>query len=369
MVLEVVTLAFSVGYAWLVFWFMRGWKLLHQHQPLASPHWGKSVGVSLVIPFRNERQNLPRLVEAIERLNLSGLTLEVFWIDDQSEDDGYAWLSKQTNRHPNWKLLQTSSDATGKKAALTLGIHSSSHEWIACTDADCLFGSDWLQTMVATAYLNQSDLVSGPVKLTGSHWFQRLQSLEFMSLNAIGGACLALKQPVIANGANLMYRKSCWIATGGFEAHKHRASGDDDLLLHQLNEAGFSLSFCLNRKALVETEACKNFSAFMHQRLRWISKSGSYKRKDITAILAMVWLYLAGVFALMLQGKWELAFSMWFIKWVADSVFLWAPSAFYQLNQDWKWLPIVQLFYLPYVLIAGLAGNFISFQWKGRKLQ
>lgn len=369
MVLEVITLVLALGYALIILWFMQGWKRLIRSKKTLLPVESKPFEVSLIIPFRNEFKHLPSILDAINKLELDGLVLEIIWVDDQSEDGGCSLISEQLLQHSNWKLLRTKDELTGKKAALSLGINASSYNWIVCTDADCTFGPFWLQSMASTAIHTEADLVSGPVLLVGTSWFQRLQALEFMSLNAIGGACLALKKPVIANGANLMYKKSCWQAVGGFEPHIHRASGDDDLLLHQLNEVGFKLKFCLDKAAIVETQACNTFSSFIQQRLRWISKSGSYKRKDITAILTMVWVYLALVVALFIVGQWQWAVCLWAIKWLVDGIFLWSPAHFYNLSHDWKWLPLVQLFYLPYVLLAGLAGNFTGYQWKGRKHQ
>lgn len=369
MVFEILTAVLSIFYSILVGWFSHGWRKLRASTIQDADGSNDSESVALMIPFRNEQKHLLLLAKAITQLEPSSFRLEVIWVNDHSEDHSVLLLTPFLEKEPNWKLLNLPQNQYGKKAALSFGILNTTAKWILCTDADCIPHPNWVNRMMSTAVGSQASLVSGPVKLMGNDWFGSLQAIEFMSLNAIGGACLALDNPVIANGANLLYNRSSWLKVGGFSQHQQIPSGDDDLLLHQFALKGFKTAFCYHREAVIATQPCETFVAFVNQRLRWISKSGRYDRKDITLILVMVWLYMAGVVGLFLTGNWLLASVLWAIKWVADAVFLWNPSHFYGLRKEWLLLPIVQIFYLPYVLIAGLAGNFGPYQWKGRTHQ
>ncbi len=369
MVLGVTTAIFAFGYAILVLFFAKGWRKLTKRSELAPVSNNKDAvhSLALLIPFRNESKHLPFLIDSIDQLILTGIDLEVIWINDQSEDSSELLIENAIKVRKSWKLLRTTPDFEGKKAALTLGVLSTVKEWIVCTDADCSMNPFWLLDMLKVAEAENADVVSGPVLLKAFNWFERLQSLEFMSLNAIGASCIELRNPVIVNGANWMYKREAWLKVDGFKAHQQLASGDDDLLMHQFLSKGYKISFCLKKGAIVETQACKTFQELLNQRLRWISKSGRYSRKDITLILASVWIYLALVVCLAMAGHWLIALVLWLVKWTVDGWFLRSVSEFYGLRNSLKWLSLVQVFYLPYVLVVGLLGNFSFYQWKGRR--
>jgi cellulose synthase/poly-beta-1,6-N-acetylglucosamine synthase-like glycosyltransferase len=44
-------------------------------------------GVSIIIPFRNEEDNLPALLESLKKQNYTGM-MEVIFVNDRSEDNG-----------------------------------------------------------------------------------------------------------------------------------------------------------------------------------------------------------------------------------------------------------------------------------------
>jgi biofilm PGA synthesis N-glycosyltransferase PgaC len=52
---------------------------------------------SIVIPFRNEAKNLPKLLASIIALNYSKSLFEVILVDDDSEDDSVAIIEKILN--------------------------------------------------------------------------------------------------------------------------------------------------------------------------------------------------------------------------------------------------------------------------------
>ena len=64
---------------------------------------GRTVKITVIIPFRNALPQLPALVSALERQRSTPDTFDVIWVDDASEDGGSAWL--QERLPAGWRLL------------------------------------------------------------------------------------------------------------------------------------------------------------------------------------------------------------------------------------------------------------------------
>ncbi|MFZ5432884.1 MAG: glycosyltransferase family 2 protein [Calditrichota bacterium] len=92
--------------------------------------------LSLVIPVRNEAENIPSLAEEIRTvLDAMSLDWECRWIDDGSTDDTLAILKRlhESDSRHSWIALQPSQ---GQSAALIAGFASTSAPLIATLDGD-----------------------------------------------------------------------------------------------------------------------------------------------------------------------------------------------------------------------------------------
>lgn len=107
-------------------------------------------GVSVIIPARNEAENLPRILDSLpESVD------EVIVIDGNSSDDTVGVARK----HPrvNKTLVQRSK---GKGAALSLGLREASREYVVMIDADGSMNVDEIPNFVA-ALDSGADVVRG----------------------------------------------------------------------------------------------------------------------------------------------------------------------------------------------------------------
>ncbi|NBR82191.1 MAG: glycosyltransferase [Flavobacteriia bacterium] len=113
----------------------RAYAALSKGRNTAEPD-GQNVPISIVIPFRDElenlRQNMPRWSELLEGNPMA----ELLWVDDHSTDGGMEWL-KSVDRHRRMKIL--SSAGEGKSAATDRGVKESRYDLLALTDADWIF--------------------------------------------------------------------------------------------------------------------------------------------------------------------------------------------------------------------------------------
>jgi glycosyltransferase involved in cell wall biosynthesis len=94
--------------------------------------------LSAVVPFLNEAENLPRLIEALERtLPPLGQAWELVLVDDGSRDDSLAVAKAELQRRPqlNATLISLSRNF-GKEAALTAGLEAAQGDVVVPLDAD-----------------------------------------------------------------------------------------------------------------------------------------------------------------------------------------------------------------------------------------
>ncbi|TNE78318.1 MAG: glycosyltransferase [Bacteroidetes bacterium] len=356
-------------YARLFLSYMKGWKETKLSVPVQQPEFAS---FSILVPFRNEAQSLPRLFQCFENLDSDGITVELILIDDHSEDRSFQLAKAWSEQQPWARCVQ--SKGIAKKAAIQTGIELAQNEFILCTDSDVQFGSGWLRAFAEQAN-ETTQLISGPVQLEGKGgFFHRWQELEFSGLIAIGAASIQMNRPNMCNGANLAYRKSAFHQVNGFEDNAHLMSGDDEFLMHKIyaTYGRQAVHFLKDKRALVYTETKDSLTAFLSQRSRWSSKATQYKDKRVTLDLFIA--YFAACFAL--SGILILPFSLyWAIpgllflagKSFLEFVFFGQILSFFAQEKQRKYFFVSELFQVVYVVVIGVLGTFVKFEWKGRK--
>jgi len=326
--------------------------------------------VSVIVPFRNEAEHLPLLIESLRHQNYP--ELEVIFINDHSIDDSLIVLERALNEFPfPYQVIQLKAQS-GKKAAISHGIAAASGEIILTTDADCEFEPEWVSEMAAPFADELVQMVAGPVALTGKSLFQRWQKMEFATLIALGAVSIRKGTPSMANGANLAYRKSVFEAVNGFEGVDQTPSGDDELLMMKVHQdQPGSIVFNKSRKAIVSTAALKSWSALRHQRLRWASKWKVGKRPGTAALalfiflLNLMWLLLP-VFSWLDWVDPEVAIRTYSIRFVIEAIWVMVVAVFFDQAISIRAFILHQYLYPFYVIYFGLMANFGNYKWKGR---
>jgi biofilm PGA synthesis N-glycosyltransferase PgaC len=330
----------------------------------------ETTGITVLIPFRNEADHLPVIIAALENQVSVGENTEVIWIDDESDDDGLAIVMRAASRNNLWKCL-TRQGPPGKKSALQTGVSAAQYNHILTTDADCTMDVEWLyQARAAIQEFPKSDILILPVVVCPeNNGFSRLQYTESLQLLVLIAVTSAFGRPVLCSGANLIFRKSFYERSLRCRDDFHIASGDDMFLLQQAENAQFVAA----PEILVTTQPTKDWSSFIHQRVRWFGKVRHLKRPRF---------FLVGI----LVGIWQFAlFSLplitWFFEWP------WMPYALFAItkvlidisSQWWMSKRLNQPFYplsswlysLLYPMVQILIlfmGIFIQPVWKGRAI-
>jgi cellulose synthase/poly-beta-1,6-N-acetylglucosamine synthase-like glycosyltransferase len=386
---------FLLFYRSMLVFFAKGWQKAvdaegHEPRPELNEKlaWGSihqaeeaQPWVTVLVAARNETQRMGPLLRALTEQQ-TDFVWELLWIDDQSTDESVEQARNfltQFSKVPFRVLERDGTDGfpSHKKGAIAYGVQQARSRWVLVTDADCVPGPEWIRTMIAKAK-SREDLVfvAGPVRLSPANTlWERSQALEFMSLNAIAASTLAQGRPVISNGGNMAFDRQAFLETAPYDSNWKHPGGDDDLLMHQFSRlrGSSALTFCLDRRAMVDTPPLGSFRDFLAQRIRWISKQGAYPDSVVARILKGVWFmhaFLLGTLVVGVlhghEGLVAMALGTWGLKTSMDGHYTRTVAGFYQRSAHWGLLLWTQLWYLPYTLGAGLAGYRGKFTWKGR---
>lgn len=372
MALTILLFLVALCYAILILAFTAGWFRL----PVFWHKNGSNIPFTVIIPARNEEKTIMQLLVLMRKQHYPKDLYEVIVVDDHSTDSTAAIVERKIKSgfFSNVKLVRASEErlTPGKKNALAAGILRARHEWIVTTDADCLLGSHWLESLAGFIEKEKPAMVIGPVVIVpGKTLLSQMQALEFLSLTGSTAGAAAIGRPVMCNGANLAFRKDFFERVGGYAGNEYLASGDDVFLLHKFKKMkGTKVAFLKSHGAIVHTRALDSLSSFFRQRGRWAGKAGGFRDwftlmtgGVVMLINILIFLgLLAGPFIsqkLMLSALLLLTF-----KAVVDFPMLYWVSGFFQ-KRDLMWLyPALALVYPFYVVVSLFSGFVLKPRWK-----
>jgi glycosyltransferase involved in cell wall biosynthesis len=267
-----------VYYLFIVFPFAFGRKEKSTPASTALPD------LSVIICARNELDNLKANVSKVLNQHYAG-NFEVVVVNDASTDGSAAWLEEMQHQHTNLKLLhleERQKRGEGKKGALAFGIEAATYEHLVLTDADCApAGVSWLSTVASHFAESALVLGYGPVHLPPDGEEVDLVLEHFCRWEAFNTALTYFSfahagYPYMGVGRNLAYTKTLYKQVGGFDAHMHLTSGDDDLFV-KAAEVEAKPSLMLESTGNMYSPPPKTWSAWFKQRKRHLSTAYVYK--------------------------------------------------------------------------------------------
>ncbi len=92
-------------------------------------------GISVIVPVKNEADNVRPLVEEIQNALGTAFDLEIVYVDDGSSDTTLETLRILKTEFPALKILAHHTSC-GQSAAVHTGVCYAAHEWIAVLDGD-----------------------------------------------------------------------------------------------------------------------------------------------------------------------------------------------------------------------------------------
>ncbi len=358
----------------------RKWFL--QLRPFLMPEkFQPQIKFSVVIPARNEEENIGLCLQAIFQQTYPSSLFEVIVVDDHSTDNTGSIVRQLQQKHSNLQLISLSNELDGiilnayKKKAIETAIGHAKGDWIMTTDADCFMGDEWMA--LYAGYIEKYDpvFIAAPVGLIDDgSVLSVFQTLDFMALQGITAASVSAGFHSMCNGANLAYRKDVFYEVNGFKGIDNIASGDDMLLMNKIRlQYPQRVMALFAQGAIVSTYPMPGWKSFFNQRIRWASKADQYADKTIFWVLLLVYLLNAMLFVMPFLSFFDCSVLWsWLLlltaKTIVEASFALPIAAFFGIKLYW-WSPVLQILHISYTVIAGWLGKFGRYEWKGRQVK
>ncbi len=358
-VYEVLLTLTGACYLGGVLWLIYG--LRQPRRP--SGDWLPSV--SVVVAARNEEETIAACLGALRAQDYQG-PFEAVVVDDRSTDRTALRVGAET--WPQLRLVTAPHDLQfrcPKKSALAAGIEQSRGDLLLLTDADCQPPPDWVSRTVS---------LFGPgVGMALGHAFptpapslrQRILALDTLAVGALGAGSAGMGRPLSCTGRNLAYLRRVYDEAGGFGQIGHLVGGDDVYFMRLVSRTSWTI--VVNPAPVACGPAPAAWGAALQQKLRHAAKAGHYRGPALVlgAVVYLFHLLLGLGVAKLFLGEPSLVFAcVWGAKWLVD-VLLVAGYAVRPAERELlRYLPILELVYIPYILFFTLAGRFGWFRWK-----
>ncbi|TXG36732.1 glycosyltransferase family 2 protein [Seonamhaeicola maritimus] len=329
---------------------------------------------SIIIPFRNEVENIPELLNSISKLEYPKNLYEIIFVDDHSEDDSVEVIKGFDCAQPDIEIIKNERHSNSpKKDAISTAVNHSKNEWIITTDADCVLPKYWLVSLDEFIQKKHSKCIVPPVTYNNTKGFlNKFQLLDFLSMQGatIGG--FGINKPFMCNGANFAYRKTIFNELNGFEGNRTIASGDDIFFLEKVIKVyPKGVHYLKSEHVIVNTKPQLSWSLLINQRLRWASKASTYnnwfsKFTGVIVLLSNALIITLGLFSALSLFNFRTFLYLLFIKFNIDLLLIYKSASFFnqrEVLQSFPFAFIIYPFFSVYITFLSLIKKY---KWKGR---
>ena len=327
--------------------------------------------VSIIIPARNEAENLPRLFESLE--GQTNKNFELILIDDRSEDSSLELMRDfQKSTELQVKVISnTESPGTSnpKVKVLLKGLEHAEGNLYFFTDADCKAGKNWVSLLLDVFNDEKVGIVFGMLTLTEEdNALCRFQNFDhfYRMLYAFGASGLGV--PVGCFGNNLAIRKETYLDTGGYEPLLHSATEDAELMSRVKEQGKYSIRALMDENTFIETMHKKTWAEHANQSSRWAA--GAVFSTNRLAQAGFIALMVITAFCLLCLPLTIISPSflifpgiMYGFLYISAAVLGFAGSV---NSSYWQGLPLSVLIY-PFIYVISFFRTIITrtINWKG----
>lgn len=314
--------------------------------------------LSIIIPARNEAENLQRLLPSLQAIIYPG-QYEIIVVDDNSEDA--TAVVAQIHHARVLSLGSLTAGWYGKPNACHQGAQIAQGEWLLFTDADTVHHPEGVAHVIRYAADNGLDGLSLWLK-------QETRGLsDRLALTAAFAGLFAGLPPkhTHLNGQYILLRRDVYVTSNGFAAVRQEAL-EDVALGHHLKKGGYQVPI-LHGSRIAAVSMYANDRQMWHglsrlsaDSLRWSGLSSVLTVIFITALMSPL-LTIAGVLGGRLRWPWIP------VTWGTAVASIWPWSR--RFGSGWLacFAPVGALF----VQLAGIWGliNRVlgrGIPWKGR---
>ena len=324
---------------------------------------------SIVVPFRNEAENLPILLNSFSKLNYPNDWFEVILVDDFSCEQ----FQVQSSKFKLTVIKNIRVSNSPKKDAISTAMQTAENDWIITTDADCVVNENWLLSLDNYIQLNDVSMIAGAVTYECENSFlHHFQQLDLASLQGATMGSFGIGKGFMCNGANFAYSKSFFKELNGFGGNDGIASGDDVFLLQKaIARFPEKVHYLKSENNIVVTKPLDDWKSLFYQRVRWASKTGSYQSRFgkglglVVFVGNLAWVLGVGCWLLGLILFQDMVL-LFLLKFIVDAVLIYKANLFLTKTKI-RFLVSGSLLYPFFSSSVALYSLFGKYEWKGRR--
>ena len=362
----------TIIYAGLILWLADGIKNLKNYELEESVF----PEISVIVSARNEEDNLPNLISALENQTYPKDLVKIIIVNDRSTDRTEEILKKYQLQNALFHFItvnETPEEWAPKKWALNCAIEYAKTDIILQTDADCIPHENWIKMMVKPFSNPEIGFVSAPAPLTNNITIiDSLFELDSLAQDAFSAGGFYHGLTFSCTGRNMGFLKQAFNDINGYKGISHFISGDDDLLLHKISgHPSYKTEFVISEQSTVDSPPPPSIEKFIRQRLRFASKGFSYFNIKTSKSLKIIlpFLYITNLVSLISIFNFvEFSTFYWIIPWIIKSIAdIVITYIFYlRIKREWNLAIalLLSLIHPLYIVIFGIWGPFSTIEWK-----
>jgi cellulose synthase/poly-beta-1,6-N-acetylglucosamine synthase-like glycosyltransferase/peptidoglycan/xylan/chitin deacetylase (PgdA/CDA1 family)/spore germination protein YaaH len=232
--------------------------------------------IAVIVPAYNEDKVIVQTVRSLLRsVGVPGLKILV--VDDGSTDQTVARVREEFSGEPHVAVFERSNG--GKSAALNFGLTQTDAEIVVALDADTVFTSTTIASLVRHFSDPQVGAVAGNAKVGNRvNLLTKWQALEYITSQNLDRRAFDLLGCItVVPGSVGAWRRRLVTEAGGFSAAT--LAEDADLTMTILR-TGYRVIY--DDEAIAYTEAPETWRAFVRQRHRWMfgTFQAAWKHRD-----------------------------------------------------------------------------------------
>jgi glycosyltransferase involved in cell wall biosynthesis len=261
----------------------------------------KEYSVTLIIPFKNESDNLQKWIQWIK--SQKELPSSILFINDNSEDGGENYVKTFANQYRSRnnhstviKCYDLPQGQNGKKAAIAYGIESTESTYILTMDADVEPADSFFESL---SELNFAPLNLFPVEMrwTNNSFAAIIGGMEHKILQSQNFLFASLTI-MTASGANMLFSRKHYKEFCNGEMLEPIPSGDDHYFLRAFQSKSVPIAVSGNQNLKVTTNSPVDCIGYFNQRTRWLGKlfrKADWRDWTIGSVLCLV-IYSSAIF-------------------------------------------------------------------------
>lgn len=345
---------------------------LNENQPVEKVDNSSLPTVSIVIPARDEEDNIGECLEALLHLDYPTDKLQIWLADDQSSDKTAEIAQKYADKYDHYHYYLVTDKfprVRGKQNALAKVITETSGEYVAIIDADIAVKPTWLRTIL-TYFHNDIRMVCG-ITLVKPHRIKslndRMQACDWLFANMMFNGLKQLGQPLSGLGNNMIFKRTAYDEIGGYQSMTYCLNEDLEIFQRMCKESVQYYNHSNHVDSVNLTSPLEGFIACLKQRYRW-SKGGHklplFKKAVIVLPPLINYLIVFGLFI-----DWRISLALLVLKILTDLITVYPLSSKLQAGVKfydyflWTFFQIAGSFLVPFCILFHK-----KIKWKGRKV-